>query len=105
MARCRRRTSDDEPWQGNPLVGQTLRDGAFTDVAAHVARRRDDRSLLRPTGRFGRIRCDQFHVTPALTPTIDDYWRVDVGDASDHDLIAFTLDLTRIDRSCLREHT
>jgi hypothetical protein len=104
MARCRRRSRDDEPWQANRIVGQTLRDGSFTDVAAHVAERRADPSLLRATARGG-IRCDQAHVTPALAPTIEDYRPVDTGGASDHDLIAFTLDLTRIDRSRLREHT
>jgi hypothetical protein len=105
MARCRRRSHDDEPWQGNTIVGQTLHDGAFTDVAAYVARQRRDPGLLRPTGRFGGIRCDQGHVTPALVPAIVDYWQVGTGDASDHDLIAWTLNLARIDRSSLREYT
>ena len=105
MARCQRRSSDDEPWRGNTIVGQTLRDGAFTDVAAYVAERRRDPSVRQPTSRFGGIRGDQAHVTAALAPTIEDYWQVDAGDASDHHLIAFTLDLARTDRSCLREHT
>lgn len=105
MARCLRRDHDDEPWRANTIVGATLRDGDFADVAAHVARQRHDPSLLRPTGRFGGIRCDQAHVTPALIPAITDYWQINTGAASDHNLFGFTLDLTCIDRSKLREHT
>lgn len=105
MARCQRRSHDRAPWQANTIVGQTLRDGSFTDVAADVAARRADPSLLMPTARHGGIRCDQAHVTPALAPTIEDYWQVDTGDASDHHLIAFTLDLSRTDLTQLRDHT
>lgn len=50
-SRCLRRTSTDEPWRGDQIVGMTLRDGDLVDVAAYVAADRKDLGLLAPTGR------------------------------------------------------
>ncbi|MEV7955201.1 hypothetical protein [Streptomyces sp. NPDC088141] len=104
-SRCLRRTSTSEPWKGNPIVGEVFRDGEFTDVAAHVADRRNAPELRRPTGKAGLLRVDQAHVTPALVPTIQDYWTVDPGEHSDHFGLAFTLDLNQTDTSLVRAYT
>jgi hypothetical protein len=105
MSRCRRRKSLDEPWQGDPVVGETFRDGEFTDAADYLADQRGDASLREPTGKHGLVRVDQAHVTPALRPAILDYRRVDPGSGSDHDGIEVVLDLDLIDRSHVREYT
>ncbi|MFE7125000.1 hypothetical protein [Streptomyces sp. NPDC057617] len=104
-SRCHRRTSPDEPWRGDRVVGEVFRDAEFTDVAAHVADVREDSSLRAPTGKAGLIRTDQAHVTPALKPAIKDYWTVDTGTHSDHDGVVFTLDLNQIDASRVRAYT
>ena len=63
-------------------------------------------SAAAPGWRAVRARAvDQAHVTPALAPTIVDYWRVDPGEYSDHFGIALTLDLDLIDWSKTRDHT
>jgi hypothetical protein len=103
-SRCLRRTSESDAWVGNELVGQTLRDGGLTDVAAHMAMRTGDMTLLHPTGKAGLVRVDQAHVTAALTRTITEYHRVD-NPHSDHYGGAFTLRLDRADLSLLREYT
>lgn len=104
-SRCHRRTSADEPWRGDRVVSEVFRDAEFTDVAAHVADLRGDSSLRAPTGKAGLIRTDQVHVTPALKPTIKNYWPVDTGTHSDHHGVAFTLDLNEADASCVRAYT
>jgi endonuclease/exonuclease/phosphatase family metal-dependent hydrolase len=103
-ARCLRRESLREPWRGDRVVGQSLRDGEMTDVAAYVAALRGDGSLLAATGHAGLIRVDQQHVTPALRPAIEDY-RLVPADFSDHDGTLCTYDLAQLDRSLLREYT
>jgi endonuclease/exonuclease/phosphatase family metal-dependent hydrolase len=105
MGRCQRRTHPDDPWRANTVVGQTLADGDFVDVAGHLADARDDLSLRRPTARHGGIRTDQAHVTAPLVPAITDYHQVPTDGYSDHNAIVFTLDLTRIDPRPLREYT
>jgi len=66
LARCLPRTSPQDPWQANTIVGQTLYSGGFTDVASHLADQRNDPTLRRPTGKHGGIRNDQIHVTRYL---------------------------------------
>ncbi|TMR07823.1 hypothetical protein ETD86_50360 [Nonomuraea turkmeniaca] len=104
-SRCHRRTTLDEPWRGDQIVGQTLRDGDLIDVAAHVAAEKGDVGLLAPTGRHGGVRVDQLHVSAALTPAITDYWRIDPGTASDHYGVGTRLDLTHLDHARLRAWT
>lgn len=104
-SRCHRRKNLDEPWVGNRVVGETFRDGEFVDVAAHVADLREDPSLRAFTGKGGLLRVDQAHVTQALVPAVEDYWRVDPGDHSDHYGLAWTLDLNRIDLSQAHDWT
>src|SRR5258708_31545932 len=104
MARCVRRSSPDEPWRADTIVGQTLRDGDLTDVAAYLADARDDIALRVPTGKAGLIRTDQIHVTPALVPAIRDYRLLESGFSDHHGLVA-TLDLTQTDRSRVRQYT
>ncbi|MGF0173188.1 hypothetical protein ACQF36_22605 [Streptomyces sp. Marseille-Q5077] len=103
-ARCLRREHPDEPWRGNRVVGQVLRDGEMTDVAAHLAELQEDSSLREPTGKAGRLRVDQCHITPPLVPALLDYWRVDPGDHADHYGIAVTLDLDQVDLSAARTY-
>ncbi|MEV8333832.1 endonuclease/exonuclease/phosphatase family protein [Streptomyces niveus] len=99
-SRCLRRRSAGDPWRGNRLVGEVLRDGDLTDVCSHVAQRLGDPSLRQLTGKAGLIRTDQAHATPAVVPAIrDDYRRVDPGQYADHWGIAFGLDLNRVDVS------
>ncbi|OAR21897.1 hypothetical protein A8W25_30690 [Streptomyces sp. ERV7] len=96
-SRCLRRQHHDEPWRGNRIVGQVLRDAGFTDAAAIQAVLHRDPSLLEPTGKAGRVRVDQAHLTPALLPALDSYRRIDTGEHSDHYGIALTLQLSRVD--------
>ncbi|MER6086771.1 hypothetical protein [Streptomyces bluensis] len=104
-SRCLRREHPTDPWQGNRVVGQTLRDGEFTDVGGYVADLRRNPDLLEPTGKHGLLRVDQIHVAPALVPTIKDYWRVDPGPHSDHYGVATRLDLQQTDLSLVRTYT
>jgi endonuclease/exonuclease/phosphatase family metal-dependent hydrolase len=104
-ARCLPRASPDEPWRANTIVGQTFADAEMTDVAAHLANARSNRTLRAPTGKHGCVRVDQFHVTPALHPAIVDYWRIDPGDASDHFGIVTVIDTNYIDHSRIRNFT
>jgi hypothetical protein len=111
-SRCLPRKSEDDPWVGNEIVGQTLRDGGMTDVAAHLATKpqRDgtgevDMSMLLPTGKNGKLRVDQGHVTAALKEAITYYARVDPGENSDHFGTEFAVDLNKIDERKLREYT
>ncbi|WP_225850130.1 endonuclease/exonuclease/phosphatase family protein [Streptomyces sp. HPF1205] len=97
-ARCVPRASADEPWRGNRIVGQTFRDGEFTDVAAHFGDHQ-------PTGKAGLLRVDQAHVTPAVRPALRGYRRLNPTDASDHYGITFDLDLTAVDADCIRTYT
>lgn len=97
VARCLPREHPDDPWHGNRIVGQTFLNGDMTDVAAHLAARRDNPELRRPTAEFGRIRVDQTHVTPALVPAIQDYRLVDPHGDSDHWGTVCVLDLARVD--------
>ncbi|MFF4607904.1 endonuclease/exonuclease/phosphatase family protein [Streptomyces sp. NPDC001339] len=103
-SRCHQRKSPNEPWRGNRIVGETLRDGEFTDVAAHLADLREDPTLRAHTGKHGLLRVDQTHVTPALIPTITDYQRVDPGPNSDHYGLLASLDLNRVDHSQIRAY-
>lgn len=48
-SRCHRRKTPDEPWAGNRVVGETFRDGEFTDVAAYLADLRADPTLRAET--------------------------------------------------------
>ncbi|RCG20082.1 hypothetical protein DQ384_37620 [Sphaerisporangium album] len=98
MNRCLPRSSPDEPWRANTIVGGKLAAGGMIDVAAYLADRRGDVSLRAATG-LGGVRVDQFHVTPALKAAIVDYRRVDVGEASDHWGVVMDLDTDRIDLS------
>ncbi|WP_149829076.1 endonuclease/exonuclease/phosphatase family protein [Streptomyces tailanensis] len=104
-SRCLRRQHPDDPWQGNRIVGQTLRDGDFTDVAAHLADLHRDPELLQSTGRHGLLRVDQAHVTQPLVPAIRDYCRVDPKEYADHFGVVFTLDLDLVDLSHIRDFT
>ncbi|MER6011523.1 endonuclease/exonuclease/phosphatase family protein [Streptomyces bluensis] len=104
-SRCLPREHPTDPWQGNRVVGQTLRDGEFTDVGGYVADLRGTPDLRKPTGKHGLLRVDQFHVTPALVPTIKDYWHVDPGPHSDHYGVATRLDLQQTDLSLVRAYT
>jgi endonuclease/exonuclease/phosphatase family metal-dependent hydrolase len=104
-SRCRRRGSENDPWKGNRIVGQTFRDAEFTDVAAYIADLRGEPGLRQPTGKAGLLRVDQAHVTPGLVPALTDYWRVDPGPHSDHYGIAFALDLDLADVSRTRSFT
>lgn len=104
-SRCHRRKSPDEPWIGNRVVGETFRDGEFTDVAAHLADKLEDPSLRECTGKGGLLRVDQVHVTDSLVPAIGDYWRVDPGEDSDYYGVGVTLDLDRTDHSMAHEWT
>ncbi|MGW0731764.1 endonuclease/exonuclease/phosphatase family protein [Streptomyces sp. NPDC002851] len=104
-SRCHRRKSPDEPWRGNRIVGETLRDAELTDVAAHLADLREDPTLRAHTGKHGLLRVDQTHVTPALLPAITDYQRVDPGPNSDHYGLLVSLDLERADHSQIRTFT
>jgi hypothetical protein len=105
MSRCLPRTGPDDPWKANTIVGQTLYSGGFTDVASHVAEKRKDPSLLRPTGKHGGIRNDQIHVTLALAPAITDALRRDTTAFTDHHLVGADLDLTEADLTLLRDYT
>lgn len=84
--------------RANTIVGEVLRAGGMTDVAAYLAEARGDASLLRPTGA-GLVRVDQVHVTPALLPAVADYWLVDTQGASDHWGMTVILDRTQVDTS------
>src|SRR3569833_2199886 len=86
----------DEPIAGDRIVGRTLRQGQMTDVALHLAKKNNDRSLCAPTGHGG-IRVDQFHVTPALVPAICGYRTVDPQGYSDHSGILTTIDTELVD--------
>ncbi|WP_035795687.1 endonuclease/exonuclease/phosphatase family protein [Kitasatospora mediocidica] len=103
-ARCKRRQHPDDPWEGNRIVGEVLRDGEFADVAAVVAERRHDQSPLKATGKAGLLRVDQAHTTRALSPAIEDC-RVAETDFSDHHGLVFTLDLSKADNSAVRTYT
>ncbi|KPI02975.1 Endonuclease/exonuclease/phosphatase [Actinobacteria bacterium OK074] len=104
-SRCHRREHPTDPWRGNRVVGQTLRDGEFTDVAAYLADRRSDPSLRGATGKHGLLRVDQVHVTPALVPAVKDYWCVDPGPHSDHRGVVAVLDLDQADTGRVVEYT
>ncbi|MGH3238800.1 MAG: hypothetical protein ACRDNL_00370 [Spirillospora sp.] len=91
-SRCHRRSHPDEPWRGNTLVGQTLRDADLVDAAAHMAAHTEDTGLLAPTARHGGIRTDQIWVTDNMTDAVADYRRIPTGQASDHDAILVTID-------------
>jgi len=97
-SRCLPRVREDSPWIGNRIVGQRLRDGEFTDVAAHFGD-------TQPTGKAGLLRVDQAHGTPAMRPALRSYRRVDSRSASDHWGIAWTVDLTAIDTERVRAYT
>jgi hypothetical protein len=58
-SRCLRRESPTAPWRGNRIVGETFRDGEFTDVGGYIADLRQDPSLRKPTGKAGLLRVDQ----------------------------------------------
>lgn len=105
MARCLPRTSPDEPWRANTIVGQVLYSGGFTDVAAHISDTTNDPALREPTGKHGGLRVDQIHVTPALRPAIAGAFRRDTTALTDHHLVGGDLDLTQADLTQLREHT
>lgn len=103
-ARCLPRENPDDPWFGNPAVGRVFREGDMADAAAHLADQREDPQLRLPTGKTGRLRVDQIHVTPALVPTIANYRRVDPGEHADHFGTLTTLDLARTDLSAARPY-
>lgn len=84
------------PLRADTSVGQALAAGDLVDVAAHLADVRGDPSLRAWTAPDGQLRCDQFHLTPALLPALVDYQRVDTGEDSDHDGVVMVLDLTQI---------
>lgn len=104
MARCVRRSSLDERWRADTIVGQTLRDGDLTDVAAYLADARDDTALRAPTAKAGLVRTDRIHVTPALVPAIRDY-RQFASEFSDHHGLVATFNLAQADRSRVRQYT
>ncbi|MFK3983017.1 endonuclease/exonuclease/phosphatase family protein [Micromonospora sp. NPDC050397] len=103
-ARCHRRRHDAEPWRGNRIVGETLRDAGLVDACAHIADQRKNPSLRRPTGKAGGVRVDQFWATASVAPAIDDYVWVN-NPHGDHHGVLTRLDLTRIDRGILRDYT
>lgn len=96
-SRCLPRAGVDEPWVGDQIVGRRLAMADLTDIAAQQAVVTGDMSLLRPTGKTGRLRVDQAHVTPALAAAVTGYQVLDTGASSDHDGIAVTIDIERID--------
>lgn len=83
------------------IVGQVLRAGGMTDVAAHLTEARSDPSLRRHTGA-GLVRVDQVHVTPALLPAVTDYRLVDPRDARDHGGMVVTLNPTQVNPTARR---
>ncbi|MFI0411836.1 hypothetical protein [Actinomadura sp. 3N508] len=95
-SRCHRRLGPQEPWLGNPLVGQTLHDGDLLDVAALIAMRLNnpaaDKELFAPTGHHGGVRTDQIWVTDNMTDAVLGYQRIDTGQATDHDAVVATID-------------
>ncbi|MEV5843712.1 hypothetical protein AB0M32_17305 [Streptomyces sp. NPDC051985] len=103
VSRCLRREHPDDPWRGNPVVGQTFRDGDMTDVAVHLANLHQDPGFRAPT-IHGFMRLDQFHVTPALRPAIVGYELVDTDDDNDHSGILAALDLDRADLTAARTY-
>lgn len=103
-SRCHRRRHDNEPWRGNLVVGETLRDAGLVDACAHIAEQRADPSLRQPTAKAGGVRVDQFWGTASVAPAFDDYVWVD-NPYGDHYGVLTRLDLTRIDRDALREYT
>jgi endonuclease/exonuclease/phosphatase family metal-dependent hydrolase len=103
-SRCVRRTSPNDPWLSDRIVGHVFRDGQFSDVAAHLSERRQDPALRAATGKSGGLRVDQAHVTAALVPAIEDY-SLAKSDFSDHHGIRITLDLSRASGSPVRAWT
>jgi endonuclease/exonuclease/phosphatase family metal-dependent hydrolase len=91
-SRCLPRHLPDDPWEGNRAVGHVLANGGLIDVAAHLARTRQQAELRAPTAPGG-IRVDQIHVTGNLTDAITDYKTYSA--ASDHDAIVATLNLAQ----------
>jgi hypothetical protein len=77
----------DGGYRPNRVVAHTLAAGGLTDVAALVAGRDGDPTLLEATGR-GKCRVDAFHVTPPLVPAVVDY---------EHHLVQMTFDPTLVD--------
>ncbi|TMQ84016.1 endonuclease/exonuclease/phosphatase family protein, partial [Actinomadura soli] len=90
-SRCLPRSSPDEPWRGNRIVGEKL-GVALVDVAAHLADTTGRLDLRDPTATGG-LRVDQFHVTANLRDALIEYeW---LPAPSDHHAIAMSLDMTR----------
>ncbi|TDD13898.1 endonuclease/exonuclease/phosphatase family protein [Actinomadura sp. KC06] len=90
-SRCLPRSSPDEPWRGNRIVGEVL-GAALVDVAAHLAEKTGRPELRAPTATGG-LRVDQFHITPNLLDALEGYERLPA--ASDHDAIVMRLDMMR----------
>lgn len=86
---------DDGHLRPNRIVARTLMTGDLTDVAALIAHRTGDTTVLAATGR-GKCRVDQIWVTPPLVPAIVDYEH-HAHTFSDHHLILTRFDPALID--------
>src|SRR5262249_34328821 len=80
---------DDGRLYGNRRVGEVFALAKLTDVAPYLAAERADYALLEPTGK---IRADQFHVTPRLRSAIAGCW-YDRHGLSDHAGVVLDLDM------------
>jgi hypothetical protein len=85
----------------NYEIADLLSNYRLTDVAGYLADQTGDQSLRLPTGHGG-LRVDQQLVTRAMRPTIVSY-RTIRTDGSDHDATEAWYDLSKLDRTLLRD--